>query len=1509
MAEGFRIATAFVQVSPDTEGFKEELKAKLDEATAGVDARVRVGLDTSELDARVDEARARLDELAAHRVEPSVRLDDGDVSARADDIRATLDELNGRSARPDVGLTASDLDERIDEVRARLDELDGRRVEPRLGLDDADFNARVDRAEARLDALNARSARPGLGGSGGGGGEGGSGGGGGGEGGGLLGAVTMGLGALMPGVGGAVTGLGLLGGVGAMALGPVGKALSEAHQAALNVGLTPQQLAATQFSNAVQQEQARQQATMAQQQMAQDEITSASQVASAQEQLGMAHEQAAQDAAQAAEQIQQSQMNLASVERSAAESQIQALHSVTQAQQGVEEANYGLSEAQYQLTQAWESAREQIRQLNDQLADNKLNVQQAQLAVQQAEYQQRLIDQNAYSTDLDRQQAALAVLKAKQQVKDSQDQLTASQYQANLVDKQGVEGNQQVIQAKQALLQAEYGIKNAAFAAADAQRQLTLTELNNAAQLKEAHIAVAAAERNAAFQQVRDAEQIRQAQRQLSMAQEQAAYTQMRDAEQVAIAQRNVANTIKEQQLQWASMMSTENAAANQFLKDMSRLSPAGRDFVNQVLGMSDGFRQLEFAAQSATLPGFTDFLRGIQALLPTIQDGVTQMGGAISRAFSAMGQLMQTPEFATMLNGLITNGVRFADIVLPAFAKFALELGIIGGQQGAVDGVANLLAGVARALTGMAASIGQYTPQINEFLTAAGNVIAQIGPPLGQIIGLIAKTLEPLTSYLNAHPDGTIVTLLGQIVASMLLFRPLVGMVSAPFRALTAAVESIRGLPATIERIVQRIVAAWGGLTGMETGTTAATNALGAGGAAAGAGGAAGAARRAATTRGLTMLSAEEAQALGITGAGATAGAASRLTPWLAGGAGAASLVTPALGIIGAGAAIVLAFDTIATDMRNAADKDAGVITHSSGLVTAAATDHGVQTSKAFQDLANSYNSGSEQASRALQNVTQDYRAGVGHYQKAIADGNEKVKSVLFLGRTELGQTTGLFVNSLGGNVLQLSQSLQHQGKTLNQALTDGMDQVFLDLGGKTKASWAQAEQVMAGGLDKYYTSMRETTTRDYGSMQQITSQLLTDYHNHRTDLEKQDWTKLTQVTQQYMTDSNNGLIDTSKSNIGTLSRDVMKFFQDMASGNTEAWAADIRKLGKDTEGHFNDMVDGVDAVQSKRLDAEIAKAQTDMAQIAQKMKSQMQQDPFGGLPAHAQGGIISGPGTGTTDSIIARLSNGEFVVNARSTAEYRPLLEAINNRFASGGYIDPAGPRMVSDEHYFGATMLLRAITNQVNAQSSVGGTIPTGQHLAIIDAALKAAGVPPPGTLGQWEAGLNTLIGRESSWNPRAINLTDSNAAAGDPSRGLGQAIMATFLANHVPGTSMDIYDPVANVAAITRYIVRTYGNISNVQQANANLPPKGYDRGGWLMPGDMPVNGLRKPEAVLTPDQSEALIANAEYLRAQRTAGSEPGASKQVTIQFVGTQYPNSEQMAALKREMALALSGA
>ena len=82
--------------------------------------------------------------------------------------------------------------------------------------------------------------------------------------------------------------------------------------------------------------------------------------------------------------------------------------------------------------------------------------------------------------------------------------------------------------------------------------------------------------------------------------------------------------------------------------------------------------------------------------------------------------------------------------------------------------------------------------------------------------------------------------------------------------------------------------------------------------------------------------------------------------------------------------------------------------------------------------------------------------------------------------------------------------------------------------------------------------------------------------------------------------------------------------------------------------------------------------------------------------------------------------------------------------------------------------------------------------------------------PGTYN----GIYRNIMRESSGNPNAINLWDSNAAAGTPSKGLLQTIQPTFNAYHVNGTSWNIYDPVANITAACNYAWHLYGSIDNV-----------------------------------------------------------------------------------------------
>lgn len=94
-----------------------------------------------------------------------------------------------------------------------------------------------------------------------------------------------------------------------------------------------------------------------------------------------------------------------------------------------------------------------------------------------------------------------------------------------------------------------------------------------------------------------------------------------------------------------------------------------------------------------------------------------------------------------------------------------------------------------------------------------------------------------------------------------------------------------------------------------------------------------------------------------------------------------------------------------------------------------------------------------------------------------------------------------------------------------------------------------------------------------------------------------------------------------------------------------------------------------------------------------------------LGSLLSRAEGGMIYGPGSGTSDDVLMWGSNGEFVNNAESTRKNRPLLEFLNAggelpRFSGGGPI--GGASQASGGFGFGGGVTLNVINNSSAAIS---------------------------------------------------------------------------------------------------------------------------------------------------------------------------------------------------------------
>lgn len=108
----------------------------------------------------------------------------------------------------------------------------------------------------------------------------------------------------------------------------------------------------------------------------------------------------------------------------------------------------------------------------------------------------------------------------------------------------------------------------------------------------------------------------------------------------------------------------------------------------------------------------------------------------------------------------------------------------------------------------------------------------------------------------------------------------------------------------------------------------------------------------------------------------------------------------------------------------------------------------------------------------------------------------------------------------------------------------------------------------------------------------------------------------------------------------------------------------------------------------------------------------------------------------------------------------------------------------------------------------------------------------------------------INTESGGNASAINLTDSNAAKGDPSMGVLQTIIETFRAWAGPFIGLGPFNGFADIYAGVNYAAHRYAGDPNIGLGYGH----GYDIGGALLPGaTLAVNKTGAVEPILTAAQ--------------------------------------------------------
>lgn len=508
--------------------------------------------------------------------------------------------------------------------------------------------------------------------------------------------------------------------------------------------------------------------------------------------LGKAQE----DADKTAKALSQSQTaianaldGVASAERGLANTRAQVESARRRAAKAVEDAEKGVTEAVEERQRAEEALADAIKAAQKADEDRRLSIRgvaldirQANLDIAEAKAELDKVMNNPRATEEEREQARITYEQRVLQLDEltlRQSRLAEEQAKWN---KEGVKGSDEYKNAQERVQDATDGVAKAQDRLAEALEAQKEQQRQGSYQLQQATQAVAQAQR--------------------SLAQ---AYTNAGTAGGEAF--RNVQ-------------------------KEMAKLSPAGQEFAKFVFGLKDEFQQLRFAAQEGMFPGFTRGLQELMTYLPGVTAFVGDFARAIGESFEWAVKQMSHPQWREFFSHMRQSAIpafqgllQFTEKVSRALATLIVTLspfnrsmgeGLLAWAEGFATwadklsestGFQNFLAYVRVAGPDVLHLLGEMFEFVKRFVIAAA--------PVGTVVvGIFTALFEAL----NAIPLDVLSKLVGLIAAfsaimllnkaAMVLWRVTAGTMRAtvnglmlPFRTYQRVFVGINGaLPLTTQ-------------------------------------------------------------------------------------------------------------------------------------------------------------------------------------------------------------------------------------------------------------------------------------------------------------------------------------------------------------------------------------------------------------------------------------------------------------------------------------------------------------------------------------------------------------------------------------------------------------------------------------------------------------------------------------------------------------------------------------
>lgn len=756
----------------------------------------------------------------------------------------------------------------------------------------------------------------------------------------------------------------------------------------------------------------------------------------------------------------------------------------------------------------------------------------------------------------------------------------------------------------------------------------------------------------------------------------------------------------------------------------MSQISPEARALVTQLSDLRPVFMELKAAAGEDLFPGVQRGITRLLDLLPQAEAILQRVGDAAGDIFAAGSDSLASDRWAEFF-AFLENEARptMMDLAHTAgdlthgLAELWMAFQPLNG--GALGWIADAANGFDRWATGLEQTEGfqdflDYLrtsgPQVADTLGAVAGAAADLLVAVAPLGGPTLRAVESLANALSLIADSFAGTPLLAAASAM-------GALNLAGRALGPTVDrartSVKGLRDDLKTMGQVGIVSWarseqGAVAYAQASERVRANIRGL-------------AKTGALVGGLAFATSGLADEMGLANTATLALAGSTAGPWGAAAGG-------AIGLLLDWKARQDALSQSADNFRATLDAQTGAITNATRQMAAEQL-----TSEEFRTAADAAGLSAEQLAAAV-------TAGGDAYQYAM----DKLSAYQDQQAGWQGWDEFFDPTPDGGNDALAVQRLQTKLDDMRGSVAQAKEEWTFMAPVVDAANAAVARGVEPANEYASATGAAARATESFTSAQQRLNNFLTKRKTLRDYEAALDNVRGALKENGRTLDINTEKGRANEAALDDLVQSVSDVAGQMKRSDRQAFMTTARKQILEAAHELGATKAQIDAVrrQLNRLDGTTARTY-----IVTYHRQVMERNNLGGRQDFASGGFVRGPGGPRDDMVSARLSNGEFVVNALATRRHRALLEAINSRrYADGGYVAsarwermftkaaasmPPAPANVSGDRYMadhGAefarmSAALLAIQQQLaTAPERTGRAVGETWHGAVRDAARR-------------------------------------------------------------------------------------------------------------------------------------------------------------------------------------------